>query len=461
MDNSDVVIVGAGYAGLSAALELTRAGHDVLVLEGSDRVGGRVWSREEDGVRIDHGGQWVGPAQTALLEWADRFGCARFPTHDEGRHLEIWPGAETLGYTSGGLPHAHDADQYHRLVDLLDDLAGQVDPDTPEACRELDAWDGQTFEDWLRAHSASADAYRRMRVLIQGLWACEPRDVSLFHVLFYIAAGGGLDPLLGTLGGAQDSRFVEGADAPALAAAAELGDRVRLGAGVSAIAQDATGITVSTTTGTVRARHAVVTGTPPAQARIAFTPMLPLARRRWNARSPMGEAAKIHVVYPEPFWRQEGLSGQLTAYDASPVAYTFDNSPSDRSRGVIAAFVYGDDYRSWYAQSPDARRKAVLDTLAPLGAAAAEPTDYHELRWPDHAWAEGAYAAVPTPGTWRAHAAGRREPVGRLHWAGTETAGIGNGYIDGAIRSGVRVAAEVVAALAQESAQNVLGKSGP
>lgn len=447
MEHVDVAIVGAGYAGLAAALDLTAAGLEVAVLEAADRVGGRVWTRDEDGVAIDHGGQWVGPAQTALLRWADRFGCALFPTYDEGRHLELWPGSAPLPHTSGTHPDAHDAAAYDVLVERLDRLVAQVDPEHPEACPHLQEWDSRTFADWLAEHAPSDGARRRMRLVVLGLWACEPRDVSLFHVLFYATAGGGLGPLLGTRGGAQDSRFVEGADAPARAAAELLGGVVRLERAVTRVAWDADGATLATTAGPLRARRVVVTGTPPAQARIAFDPLLPSPRRRWLARSPMGDAAKVHVTYASPFWRERGLSGQVTTYDGSPVAYTFDNSPADGSAGVIAAFVYGDDYRSWSAQPADARRKAVLDVLSVLGEEASRPLAHHELLWPEQPWAEGAYAAVPSPGTWAAHATGRRDPVGPLHWAGTETAGVGNGYIDGAIRSGERAAAEVLATL--------------
>lgn len=447
MEHVDVAIVGAGYAGLAAALDLTAAGREVVVLEAADRVGGRVWTRDEDGLRIDHGGQWVGPAQTALLRWAERFGCALFPTYDEGRHLELWPGSAPLPQTSGTHPDAHDAAAYDALVARLEGLAAQVDPEHPEACPHLREWDSRTFADWLDGHAPSDGARRRMRLVVLGLWACEPRDVSLFHVLFYAAAGGGLGTLLDTLGGAQDSRFVDGADAPARAAADLLGGVVRRGRPVVRIDHDDEGATVHTPAGTVRARRVVVTGTPPAQARIAFDPLLPSPRRRWLARNPMGDAAKVHVTYASPFWRERGLSGQVTTYDGSPVAYTFDNSPADGSSGVIAAFVYGDDYRSWSAQAADARRKAVLDVLSVLGEEAARPLAFHELLWPEQPWAEGAYAAVPSPGTWAAHATGRRDPVGPLHWAGTETAGRGNGYIDGAIRSGERAAAEVLARL--------------
>lgn len=453
MEHVDVVVVGAGYAGLVTALELTSAGATVRVLEATDRVGGRVRSRDEDGVLIDHGGQWVGPSQTALLRLAERFGCRLFPTYDDGHHLELWPGAAPSAHTSGSIPRTHDADGYERVVAQLDAMAAAIDPERPDATPELAVWDARTLHDWLASEEVSAEATRRIRLVVQGLWACEPRDVSLFHVLFYVAANGGLGPLLGTRGCAQDSRFLDGADAPARAAAAHLGEAVRLGTPATAINWDNAGATVRSGGATVRARRVVVTGTPPAQARLAFDPLLPLPRRRWLARSPMGDVAKLHLTYAEPFWRSRGLSGQLTTYDGSPVAYTFDNSPADASAGVLAAFVYGDDYRAWSTQPEDARRRAVLDVVAALGDEATRPLAYHELRWPEQPWAEGGYAALPSPGTWHEHSAGWRDPVGPLHWAGTEAAGLGNGYIDGAIRSGERAAAEVLAALSGPTQQ--------
>ncbi len=448
MQDVDVVVIGAGYAGLATALDLTDRGRSVVVLEAGDRVGGRVWSREQGGVTVDLGGQWVGPTQTAYLAWIRRFGCATFPSHDDGRHLELWPGTRALPYVSGELPAARDSHGYHAVLDRLDAMAARIDVAAPHAAPDLPDQDSRTFADWLHAEVASADVRRRLRIVVQGLWACEPRDVSLFHVLFYVASAGGFHQLLGTLGCAQDRRLVGGADGPARAAAAALGDAVRLLSPVTEVTWTDEGVEVRTPTSTVRARRLVVTGTPPAQSRIRFAPALPLARRRWLARSPMGEVAKVHVTYAEPFWRAAGLSGQLTAYDDSPVAYTFDNSPADASRGVLVGFVYGDDYRAWASQPAEVRRRAVLDTLTALGEQAAEPLGYHEARWPELPWAEGAYAAVPSPGTWLEHGAtGWREPVGPIHWAGTETASVWNGYIDGAISSGERAAAEVLASL--------------
>ena len=100
------MIVGAGYAGLAAASRLTAAGLAVVVLEAADRVGGRVFSEElSSGVRVDHGGQWIGPAQKRFHELAAKFGCATFPTWETGQHVEVWHDDTRTDY-SGAVPRS-------------------------------------------------------------------------------------------------------------------------------------------------------------------------------------------------------------------------------------------------------------------------------------------------------------------------------------------------------------------
>lgn len=449
-----VVVVGAGYAGLSTALELQEAGVDVHVLEAQDRVGGRIWSEERGGVVVDHGGQWVGPTQTRLLAWADRFGCATFRSHDVGEHVELWADDSRHSFWTGKASTGPGVAEYDELEMRIDAMAATIDLDDPLSCEHLEEWDSETVESWLLRQVPSEAARRRFALAVQGVWSCEPRELSLFHLLLYVAGGGGMDSLMETIDYAQDSRFVGGAQAPARAAAAVLGDRVHLNTPVVSVRQDDAGVYVETSTATLVADRVVVTATPAATARIRFDPPLPAARRRWLARSPMGDVAKVHTRYERPFWRTAGLSGQVVAYDEQPVGVVFDNSPDDGSSGVLVSFVYGDRYRDYAALPVDRRRQAVLDTLTRVfGPEAATPIDHVEKLWPEDEWAEGGYAAVPTPGAWVAHAReGWRTPSGRVHWAGTETATVWNGYMEGAIRSGERAAGEVIAALRSAAA---------
>ena len=446
-DHADVVVVGAGYAGLSAALTLHDADVDCLVLEGSDRVGGRVYSEPRDsGVVVDHGGQWVGPTQMHLLNLAQRFGCATFPTYNAGEHIDLWLDGTQRRYTKNGPDDGPGMVEYLATADRIDELARTIDLDNPAATPGIEELDSETVASYLARTVADKDAQRRFGLAVQGVWSVEPRDISVFHLLFYVASAGGFEQLMETEGCAQERRFYGGAQAPALAAAAYLGDRVRLDTAVRHIAQTGEGALVTTSRGAVSADRVVVALPPAAILRVGFSPALPVPRDRWIQRSPMGDVAKIHTVFQTPFWRERGLSGQATVYGDRSIGVVFDNSPDDASRGVLVAFSYGDRQRSWSALDDGARRAEVIGLLTELfGPDAANPMDYTEKIWPQDAWARGGYAANPTPGTWLEHGAtGWRSPADRIHWAGTETASVWNGYIDGAISSGARAANEII-----------------
>ncbi|MDT0275914.1 flavin monoamine oxidase family protein [Blastococcus goldschmidtiae] len=440
-----VVVVGAGYAGLSAALELTDAGTPCLVVESADRVGGRTLTEQRD-VVIDHGGQWVGRTQHHLLALAERFSCPTFHTYETGWHLERWSDGSLARYTGAAPEAAAGIAEYWEVAGRLDELAATIDIDDPTSSPHLEEWDSVTVRSWFDRTVVSPDARRRLDLAVQGVWSTEARDISVFHLLFYIASAGSFEQLMETDGCAQERRFHRGAQSPALAVAEQLGDAVRTSVTVLAMEQDDNGVDVHTDAGDVRAQWVIVATPPPATARIRFRPPLPVDRARWLQRSTMGDVAKVHVVYEAPFWRAEGLSGVATLYGEGSVGVVFDNSPDDASVGVLVAFIYGDRLRSWSASDQEARRQHVLETLTRLyGERAGAPRDYVEKNWPEDAYARGGYTANPAPGAWFEHGArGWRTPVGRIHWAGSETASRWYGYIDGAISSGQRAAHEVL-----------------
>jgi monoamine oxidase len=181
--------------------------------------------------------------------------------------------------------------------------------------------------------------------------------------------------------------------------------------------------------------------------RISFDPVLSGRRAQLHARMPPGYVIKCMARYERPFWRDEGLSGQAGS-DGRPLAITFDNSPEDGSCGVLLGFLEGAHGRRAGELSADARRDLVLGDLAAyFGPAAREPLEYVEQDWAGEEWIRGGYGAHLGPGTWTDYGDLLRKPEGRVHWAGSETSAVWNGYMDGAVRSGERVAAEVVAAL--------------
>jgi monoamine oxidase len=438
--DTDVVIVGAGLAGLSAARALRAEGRDVILLEARDRVGGRTLNHEiAPGKVVEVGGQWVGPTQTRLLELARDLGVDTYPTHAKGEHL-IAVGDKHVRYT-GLIPRLspHVLADYGQAQLRLDAMARKVPVDAPWRARRATQWDGVTFWSWIRRSTHTKLTAELFRLACEAVWACEPEDVSLLHVLFYIRSAGNFDTLIGTDGGAQQDRFVGGSQRLSLVMAEQLGDVIRLNAPVRSIAQDGAGVTVEG----VRARAAIVAIPPALTARIAFEPLLLAPRDQLVQRMPQGTVIKCMAIYDEPFWRADGLSGQATSI-RGPVKVMFDNTPPDGSPGVLLGFLEGAEARELGEWAPEARRNAVVESFTRIfGPRAARPSDYVERSWAHEEWTRGCYGCYMPPGAWTAHGPALRAPVGRVIWAGAETAEVWMGYMDGAVRSADRAVREV------------------
>ena len=458
---ADVVVVGAGYAGLAAARAIAAAGRSVVVLEARDRVGGRVETLPGPGdVFFDVGGQWIGPTQDRMAALAAEYGVEVFPTYNTGDNVYLRRGnvPERQRYDSGGPlgpvpPEVPGAAEAGAAIVQLNDMAQSVPRDAPWTAPRALEDDGQTFETWKNDNSASEGGRFLLDVGIQAVFSVEPRDLSLLFVLFYIAAAGNestpgdFNRLLNTSGGAQESRMVGGAQTLAKRIAAQLGSRVVLSAPVRSITQREGTVTVQADGTTVTA-HRVIVAVPPAlTARIDYDPPLPGLRDQLTQRFPMGNVIKIQAVYDRPFWRDEGLTGQAVG-NADPVRITFDNSPPDGSPGILLGFIEGELAREWTERPEAERRAAVIESfVAYFGPQAREVRDYVERDWSDEAWSRGCYAASTPPGVLVGYGPQLRRPAGAVHWAGTETATIWNGYMEGAVRSGERAAAEVLAGL--------------
>ena len=445
---ADVLVAGAGLAGLIAARDLMAAGRSVLLLEARDRVGGRIVNEEIGaGKIVEMGGQWAGPTQDRLLQLAVDLNVATFPTYDTGQKVLHFNGRR--GTYTGTIPRINPL----VLADIgqaqarLEALARKVPTDAPWTAARAEKLDSQTFETWARRNTASRSARMLLTLGAEAVFAAEPGDLSLLHVLFYSHSGGSFQRLIDTTGGAQQDRFVGGSAIIAERLAAALDGVLRLAAPVSRIEVRGDKVTATTSAGQFEGRQIIVTAPPLLAGRIDYEPALPPWREQLTQRTPMGSVIKCQVVYDEPFWRREGLCGQATS-DGAGSRVVFDNSPPDGSPGVLLAFLEGDEARRLGREPLPVRRQAVVDSLVRyFGPKAATPELYLERDWQQEKWSGGCYGTLFGPNVWTRYGRALREPIGPIHWAGTETATIWAGYMEGAIRSGGDAAQAVLASL--------------
>jgi monoamine oxidase len=441
---SDVIVVGAGLAGLYAARELAAHGKQVIVLEARARVGGRTLGHALQGDTIDLGAQWVGPTQRRVLALARELGVATFPQYHAGaKVLSLNGRRSTYRNTIPGLPLRSLLDLQLALT-RIDWMARQVPLDRPALARRAAEWDRLTVADWFDRKVRQADARAVLTGAVRAVFAAEPGEISLLFFLFYVHSGGGMMSLVEIKRGAQQDRLLGGAQQLALGLAEQLGDRVRLGRPVTAISHDARGVAITAGGATFRAQAAIVAIPPALASQIRYSPALPTERYQLARAMPMGKVIKCVAAYERPFWRAAGYSGEALS-DAGPAQLVFDDSPNDGQHGALVAFILGAAAREWSARGRAARSRAVCDQLAGLfGPQAAQPLAYVDQDWAAEPWSKGCYVGILPPGALTSYGAALREPIGPIHWAGTETAQLWNGYMDGAIESGERAAREVL-----------------
>jgi monoamine oxidase len=426
----DVIIVGAGLAGLTTALRLEQEGiENILVLEAKDRVGGRTLNIPVAGGYVaEGGGQWIGPGQTAISDLMAELGIGSFPSYTTGEVVNDSP-----------LSPKEQAD-YDSAMSQLNDMAKTVPLIDPWNAEDAEAWDNMTLDAWMIANMTTTNGYFALYFSVAAFLSV-PSSISLLYFLFYVNSAGSIEALVDD---AQKNRISGGAQTVSLALASNISSQISLNSAVSSINDLGARVFLTYNSGIVSARKVVVAMMPKDAANIDFISGLSSTRKNLQANWVAHHGVKISMVYNIPFWRNAGFSG--TAFGTN-LSYLTDNSPDDASSGILVAFPS----ESFMNQPVSEREQIAKNEIESFfGQEAQNNIDYIETDWSNESSIGGCVSPLPT-GVLTSYGSALRVPEGNIHWAGTETSEIWTGYMDGAIRSGERVAEEVASLITATS----------
>jgi putrescine oxidase len=445
----DVVVVGAGVTGLTVANRLHAAGRKVVVLEARDRVGGRLLTEDVEGVRLEVGGQWVSPDQTALLALIDELELEMYSRYRAGDSIYIGRDGVRRTFEGEKFPVSdRTAAEVERLVKELDRLAAQMDPLEPWNHPDADELDRISFAAWLAEQTDDPEARDNVGLYVGPAMLTKPaHSFSALSAVLMAASAGGFSHLVDA-DFILDRRVVGGLQRVPLALAGRLpAGTVHLDEAVTKVEWSADGATVFTGQGSYRGRNVVMAVPPTLVSRVQYLPALPPVQAQMRQHISFGLVIKLHITYETPFWRDLGLSG--TAFSPySLVHEAYDNTNEDvegETRGTLVGFVSDVKADSLLSLDADGRRRKVLESLAAYyGEQALHPVHYYESPWVADEWTVGAFGTSFDIGSLTRYGRHLRSDVGPLAFASSDIAGLGFQHVDGAIRMGEAVAARIL-----------------
>ncbi|KGJ77109.1 Putrescine oxidase [Cryobacterium roopkundense] len=442
----DVVIIGAGASGLTAASDLVAAGLTVAVLEARDRVGGRLWTDDVDGAMLEIGGQWVSPDQTALKDTLAQLGLATYPRYREGKSIYVNKAGAVTRFEGEIFPVPAATElAIVTLIEKLDVLVAEMDPDRPWEHPRAAELDAVSFSAWLEAETDDQEARDNIGMFIAGAMLTKPAHAFSTLQALHMAASAGSFSNLVDADFILDERVVGGLQQVPLLLAERLGADVHLGQPVRSIRSNDEGVVAVTDDLEVHARFVIVAVPPVLISRISFDPPLPRRQHQLHQHLSMGFVIKVHAVYETPFWRADGLSG--TAFSPYELVHeAYDNTNFEDPRGTLVGFVSDENADGVFALTAQERKTRILESLSHYyGEQAMNPVVYYESDWGTEEWTRGAYAASFDLGGLARYGADLRTPVGPISFACSDMAGKGFQHVDGAIRVGQETAAVIVA----------------
>ncbi|WP_342262714.1 MULTISPECIES: flavin monoamine oxidase family protein [unclassified Spiroplasma] len=436
----DVIIIGAGFSGLAAALRLKPYKLKVLILEADDDIGGRSWNKVlDDGTIVELGGQWVGWQHQRMLSFINKYKLQKYTTPP-------FPEGKTLFQYNGKIIDEFP-EEAMLLVNNFDNLTKEIDLEKPWMHPNAKLWDNITFEHWLEMQDATVDAKKMVgRIIAGGLLSRDTSHISMLQALFYVASNAGFDVATSSEKGAQHYRVIGGSYKIARKMVSDLkGTDIILNEPVTVINYDQECATVLSMNNNVYQGKYLIIAIPPVLAsKIHYHPSLGSQYYGLLQNFPGGDALKVHFVYERPFWIEDNNSGNVYLQEGWLTEVTDNTTPSD-PHAILTGFIYGNKKRELIQKDLEERKKLLLNELALFfGEEAKNILQYIEYDWLNSPWTGGCFSGSLRIGCWTSYGPYLRRPIGAIHWASTELSIHFNGYFEGAVLSGERAADEII-----------------